>query len=192
MKTLPIRLFRSRPLRWALIAVVLFGLFGYLALPLIAKSLLSSQLSAKLHRETTVREIVVHPYALSAYVRGFAVKERDGSATALSFDELYVNLEGLPLLRGNLALKEIRLDNPYFKLVRNPDRSYNVSDLIEEFLNQPDEESKTRFALNNIQLSELKIGSDALKKLPSELRPDQSAILDALALQLPSSVKRIA
>lgn len=160
MKSLLARLFRSRPLRWSLIAVLLFGLFGYLALPLIAKSLLTSQLSAKLHRETTIREIVVHPYALSAYVRGFVVKERDGSATALSFDELYVNLEAASLLRGNLALKEIRLDQPYLKLVRNPDRSYNVTDLIEEFLNQPDEEPKTRFALNNIQLNGGKIDFD--------------------------------
>jgi len=160
MKILPARLLRSRPLRWSLIAVLLFGLLGYLALPPIAKSLLSSQLSAKLHRETTVREIVVHPFALSAYLRGFAVKERDGSATALSFDELYVNLEAIPLLRGNLALKEIRLDNPYFKLVRHPDRSYNISDLVEEFLNQPDEEPKMRFALNNIQLNGGKIDFD--------------------------------
>lgn len=160
MKPLPISLFRSRSLRWSLIAILLFGLFGYLALPLIAKSLLTSQLSAKLHRETTIREIVVHPYALSAYVRGFDVKERDGSATAFSFDELYVNLEAASLLRGSFVLKEIRIDNPYIKLVRNPDRSYNYTDLIEEFLNKPDDGSKARFALNNIQLNGGKIDFD--------------------------------
>jgi len=47
-------------------------------------------------------------------------------------------------------------------------------------------------ALNNIQLSDLKIGGEVVKKLPSELRPDQSAILNALRLKLPSLVKLVA
>lgn len=46
-------------------------------------------------------------------------------------------------------------------------------------------------ALNNIQLSDLKIGNDIVKKLPSKLRRDQSAILNALKLRLPSLVKLV-
>jgi hypothetical protein len=47
-------------------------------------------------------------------------------------------------------------------------------------------------ALNNIQLSDLKIGHDVVKKLPSQLRSDQSALLNALKLRLPSLVKPVA
>jgi transposase len=47
-------------------------------------------------------------------------------------------------------------------------------------------------ALNNIQLTELKIGTDVVKKSPSKLRSDQSAILNALKLRLPSLVKVVA
>jgi len=47
-------------------------------------------------------------------------------------------------------------------------------------------------ALNNIQLTELKIGTDVVKKLPNKLRPDQAAILNALKLKLPSLVKQVA
>jgi transposase len=47
-------------------------------------------------------------------------------------------------------------------------------------------------ALNNIQLADLKIGNDVVKKLPGKLRPDQSAILNALKLRLPSLVKPVA
>lgn len=46
-------------------------------------------------------------------------------------------------------------------------------------------------ALNNIQLSELKIGDNIVKKLPSKLRQDQSAILKALKIRLPSLVKPV-
>jgi uncharacterized protein involved in outer membrane biogenesis len=160
MKTLFARLFRAKIVRWMVAVPLLFGLIGYLAVPPIAKYVLTQHVSEKLHRQISIREIVVHPYALSAYVRGFALKERDGSATAASFDELYFNLEAISLLRGNLILSETRLTNPYVRLVRNPDRRYNFTDLIEEFLNQPDEEPKTRFALNNIQLTGGKIDFD--------------------------------
>jgi transposase len=47
-------------------------------------------------------------------------------------------------------------------------------------------------ALNNIQLSDLKIGSDVVKKLPTQMRLDQSEILKALKLRLPSLVKPVA
>ncbi len=157
MKSHASLLFRSRPLRWSLLVLITIGLFGYLVLPYIAKSVLTRQLNAKLHRATSISEIVIHPYALSAYVRGFALQEREGSATALAFDELYVQIDALSLLQGNLALKEIRLSNPHFMLVRNPDRSYNYSDLIEDMLGQPDSKNdqaaNPHFALNNIQLN---------------------------------------
>jgi len=160
MKTLPTRLLRAKPLRWIIATLLLVGLIGYLALPPITKYLVAHQLSEKLHREIQVQEIVIHPYALSAYVRGFQMKERDGSAVAVSFDELYLNLEAISLLRGNLVLREIHVDNPYVRLVRNPDRSYNFTDLIEEFLDQPDTEPKSLFALNNIELHGGKIDFD--------------------------------
>jgi hypothetical protein len=35
-------------------------------------------------------------------------------------------------------------------------------------------------------------GTDVVKKLPNKLRPDQSAILNALKLKLPSLVKQVA
>jgi transposase len=47
-------------------------------------------------------------------------------------------------------------------------------------------------ALNNIQLTNLKIGNAVVRKLPGKLRPDQSAILNALKLRLPSLVKLLA
>jgi len=46
-------------------------------------------------------------------------------------------------------------------------------------------------ALNNIQLSELKIGTTTIKQLPCTLRKDQSLILKALKLRLSSLVKLV-
>ena len=46
-------------------------------------------------------------------------------------------------------------------------------------------------ALNNIQLTELKIGNSAVKKLPSTLRTDQTSLLKSLQLHLPSMVRPV-
>lgn len=68
--------------------------------------------------------------------------------------------------------------------------------LLEEFqrrIQNLDTTTQTAIdALNNIQLSDLKIGDDVVKKLPAKLRADQTAILKALKLQLPSLVKLVA
>jgi len=47
-------------------------------------------------------------------------------------------------------------------------------------------------ALNNIHLTDLRIGTDVVKRLPGKLRPDQLTILVALKLRLPSLVKLVA
>lgn len=68
--------------------------------------------------------------------------------------------------------------------------------LLEEFQRQIHELDTTTEAaidaLNNIQLSELRIGKEIVKRLPSTLRTDQTAILKALNLNLPSLVKVVA
>ena len=54
-----------------------------------------------------------------------------------------------------LILKEVRLTNPYIKIARHPDKSYNFSDLMEEKGSKPPEKEKSkpfRFSLNNVRI----------------------------------------
>jgi uncharacterized protein involved in outer membrane biogenesis len=83
------------------------------------------------------------------------IKERDRSETFVSFDELFVNLQTISLYEKGLVLKEIWLKDPYIKVNRNPDESYNFSDLMEKKASPPPTEEKGkpfRFSLNNIRL----------------------------------------
>ena len=57
---------------------VLFTLIGFFVVPPILKSVLAAQLTAALHREVTIAEVRVNPFALSATLRGLAVKEPKG------------------------------------------------------------------------------------------------------------------
>jgi len=150
---------------WFVAIVGAFGILGGLVAPPLLRWKLASELSKKLHREVSIRQIRINPFAMSVTVRDFLMKERQGSTTAVSFDELYANLELKSLFRLGPVLKEIRLVKPYINVVRNEDRTYNFTDLIDEFTKQPPGPKSPpgpppRFALNNIQVVDGKIDFD--------------------------------
>jgi uncharacterized protein involved in outer membrane biogenesis len=135
------------------VAVLLYTLFGFLALPSILKSVLSKTLSETLHRKAEVREIRINPFALSIDVRGLTISERDAPGTWVSAEEVFANLQLASVFRGGPVLSEIRLSRPFVNIVRRPDGSYNFTDLIDEFTKKPAVESKPlRYSFNNIQI----------------------------------------
>jgi uncharacterized protein involved in outer membrane biogenesis len=138
-----------------IIFFAVFTIFGFFILPPILKSILTQKLSENLHREVTIEKIKFNPYALSMTVRKFMVKERDRSETFVSLDELFVNLQAISLYEKGLVLKEIRLKDPYIKINRNQDQSYNFSDLMEKKATPPPTQEKGkpfRFSINNIRI----------------------------------------
>ena len=54
-------------------AVLVYTLFGFLALPPILKSVLSKTLSETLHRKAELHDIRVNPLELSVSVRGLTI-----------------------------------------------------------------------------------------------------------------------
>jgi uncharacterized protein involved in outer membrane biogenesis len=150
---------------WFVAIVVAIGVLGGLVAPPLLRGKLASVLTDKLHRQVSIEQIRINPYALTATVRGFVVKEPQSQATAISFDELHLNLELWSLFRLAAVVKELRLVRPYINLVRNEDRTYNYQDLIKEFTSAPSEPPAPsgpppRFALNNIEVIDGKIDFD--------------------------------
>ncbi|HET9550026.1 MAG TPA: hypothetical protein VFQ03_07630, partial [Candidatus Binatia bacterium] len=122
---------------WVVSTFVAIGvLFGLVAPPLI-RGKVASALSDKFHRQVSIEQIKINPYAMSLTVRGFLMNERQSTSPAVSFDELYVNLELQSIFRLAPVLKELRIVKPYISLIRNDDRKYNFQDLIEEFTSGP-------------------------------------------------------
>ena len=108
----------------------MFTHFGFFGLPPLVKSLLTKRLSEALHREVTIQQIKMNPYALSLTIRGFLAKDKGSSEKFVSFDELYVNLQSISIPRVALVLREIRLKQPYFNVKRIDEATYNFSDLM--------------------------------------------------------------
>ncbi len=143
----------KKPLIWlAAVFAVLLAL-AFFGLPPLVKSLLIKRLSASLHREVSIREVTVNPLTLSVTVRGLLVKDRATSDTFASFEELFVNVQGLSALRAALIVKEIRLSQPFIRIILHRDNTYNFSDLFERGEPQKsDAVAPPKFSLNNIQV----------------------------------------
>jgi uncharacterized protein involved in outer membrane biogenesis len=147
---------------WTISLIVGFGvLLGLIAPPLL-RGKLAADLSEKLHREVSIEQIKINPYAMTLAVRGFLMKERGAQTPAVSFDELFVNLELQSLFRLAPVVKHLRLSKPYINLVRDEQRKYNFQDLIDEMTSAPSDPAapKTGFALHNIEILEGKIDFD--------------------------------
>jgi uncharacterized protein involved in outer membrane biogenesis len=205
---------RTRKLAiWLVAILALIGISLFAAPPLL-KSKIATELSKTLHREVSIEQIWFNPFTMSLTVRGFVVKERQGSATAISFDELYANLELQSLFRWAPVFKQVRLTKPYISLIRNQDRTYNFTDLIDEFTKGPPKDPPAptpRFALNNIQvldgridfddqpeqtkhvISSIKIGVPFISSIPSHVditvQPELHALVNDAPLDIDGETK---
>lgn len=162
---------------WFAGALIVIGVLGALVAPPLLRSKLAGLLSEKLHREVSIEQIRINPYAMTLTVRGFLMKERQSTATAVSFDELYVNLQLSSLFRLAPVIKELRLVKPYINLVRDTDFKYNYQDIIDDLMAGPSGPTP-RFSLNNIQLIDGKIDFDD--------RPEQTKhTISAIQMSVP-------
>ena len=147
--------------KWLLGFLLVFGAIGFFAAPPLVKTILLKQLSAQLHREVSIEQIAINPYALSAKVSGLSIKGEGGKEVA-GFDELFVNLSSASIFKLAAVVDEVRLQGLRVAVARVAEGRYDISDLLDEWMKPKDEpESGTpRFSLNNIQLIKGKIVLD--------------------------------
>jgi hypothetical protein len=144
---------------WTLGSLVVFTLVGFLVVPLVLRSVLTSQLTAKLHREVTIQAVWFNPFRLSVEVNGFSIKDREGDEPFVSFKELALNFQAVSVFKEGLVLRDILLRAPHVTIIRTEDLKYNFSDLLEEFAAKPAPEAEPppetkpfRYSLNNIRI----------------------------------------
>ena len=145
-------------LLWNVIGLIVFTLFGFFALPYILKYVVETQATKLLHRQTTVQEVQFNPFHLTLQVKGFDIKDRNGSDPFVSFEELALDLEAASVWERGPIVRDVLLKAPQVSIVRNEDLSYNFSDLLTEFAAKPETPPKSpaaeplHFSINNIRL----------------------------------------
>lgn len=133
---------------------VLIGVIGFLVLPPLLKPVVTKKISEALHRETSIDQIKINPFAPSVTIKGFKLADPGEKTSFVAFEELHVNAAVMTsIFRRALILDEIRLAKPYIGVTRKADGTYNFTDLIPKETSKKEEPSKPfLFSLNNIQI----------------------------------------
>jgi len=142
------------------IAIALFALSGFFALPPLVKSIAQTQAGKALGREVQIDALSINPFALSATVKGFRLYEKDSREVFASVDELYANVELSSVLHLAPVLSALRVSAPKVKIVRLTGQRFNFSDILETLAKQPKSDKKALFSLNNIELTDGRIDID--------------------------------
>jgi uncharacterized protein involved in outer membrane biogenesis len=136
----------------ALACLILYAIIGFLVMPAVVRSLLATHLSERLHRDVAIQSVSINPFALTVRIREGSITEPIRNLPFVSFDELFVDLEAVSLLKGGPVVREIRLIGLHATVIRHEDLTYNFSDVIER-LRQPNRKPFL-FSFNNIQITE--------------------------------------
>src|SRR5262249_60960311 len=145
---------------WAGGARALYAILGFLVAPPLVRSQLESNLAELLGRKVAVERVRINPFALSASIQGFAIKEREGDGNLFAFDELYVDFTLSSLFRLAPVIEAVHLARPSVRVVRNEDKSYSIQDILDRFAARPASPPgpTPRFAVYHISLTDRAIG----------------------------------
>jgi hypothetical protein len=132
--------------------IVVIMVAAYFILPPVLKSFLVKTLTENLHRQVTLQEISVNPLRLTVTLKSLQIKDRESNDSFISFDRLFLNIDTFSLFRRALILKEITLTNPFIRITRHEDGSYNFSDLIPKEEKEEKPSTPLEFSLNNIRI----------------------------------------
>ena len=150
---------------------VLFGLLAYFWLPGYAKAKLETALSEALHRPVTVQSIDIQPYTgtgrawLPLGEKSGSMDARQGAAVGR---QMYVNLSIASIVRAHL-IGSVSIRAPAVRLIREGEQQFNISDLIEDFLKRPKDETPTLFSVSNVVMGRSLRIVDRLKKSHQEI-----------------------
>ena len=116
---------------WAIVAVLLYTLLGFFAVPVLVKNSIISLVEEDFGRSAKIEKVEFNPYVLSLKVTGFGMHDTDGVQLA-AFDEFFVNFQLSSLFRWAWTFDEIRLAGSYFLFERFDVDDSRLSRLLDE------------------------------------------------------------
>ena len=135
------------------VAFLLYSIAGFWILPAVLKNVLEKKLSENLKRTVTIETIQVNPYLLKIFVKNFLVKDLSEKDHFVAFDQLFVDLEAVSLIKRALVIKTLTLTRPLVNLSRYKDLSYNFSDIAGSSGSEKKTNSKPfLFSVSNIEI----------------------------------------
>jgi len=140
-----------------LVAIVVYGLAGFVGVPMLLYHVVATQGSAALHRQASLGHAYFNPFRLRLELDKVHVTGRAGNDQFVDLGHLHVKVSWTSLFRLAPIVSEVKLTDPDIHIVRNPDKTFNFSDLLGAPSQPPPEPAPPskplRFAVSNIQLA---------------------------------------
>jgi hypothetical protein len=169
----------------ALSLVLLYALAGFFVVPYLITAYAIPAISEKLRRPVLVKAVELNPFVLSLRLTGFEIRESDQSAL-LGFDEFFVNLQAISLIRRAYVFDAIRLTVPYVSARISKDGHMNLSELVpRDDAPQPiasQQTEKTNAGIPAIEIGEFEI-AQAVVEFRDESKP-KPYVLDIVPIRL--------
>lgn len=159
------------------LGIILFVLILLFAAPRIARKYIVSHSMELIGRKLDIDRIRINYFTGTVRIDSLVLYEKNPDSAFMGFKRLRVNFNYWPLIRNEIHVSSITLENPRFQVLQNGDW-FNFSDLIAEESDSVEEEDTTagppvKYVLNNIQImhgymrySDLQLGNTiALKNL---------------------------
>lgn len=178
-----------RPALYALAALVVLTLLGYLVLPRVLHTQLEARLTELLLRPTTVRAVRFDPLDMRLEVSGLTVIDHD-APRLLAFERLVVDLEASQLWLLRLAFEELTLEAPYVRVVLEPGGRLNISDILAAQAAraaaepEPEPEPESRGELPVVRVARLALTQGAIDLLDRRQRQPFATQLSPLEISL--------
>ncbi len=137
--------------------VALFGLAGFVGVPLLLRHIATGQLATALHRPVSVGKIRFNPYRLKLDLDQLHIGERDSPHPFVDIGHIHVKVSWTSLFRLAPVVHEVTIERPAIHVVRIAEQRFNFSDLIStpaEKPSPPPSGKPFRFAISNIQIHE--------------------------------------
>jgi uncharacterized protein involved in outer membrane biogenesis len=167
--SIPIRPAWRRRLRigaiCAAVAVVLYALLGFVAVPWFAKRQIESLAPAELGRRATVGEVRFNPFTLRARISNFELADKEPGKTLLAFELLDVNATWDSLWKRALMVEQLKLVRPHVRFALDAAGRSNVQDLMERPASRRSGGSggsggESPFAVNNLVVEDGTVSFD--------------------------------
>ena len=191
------------------IALLLFGVVGYFAIPKAVRWGLETVATRELGRTVRVESISANPFTLRVTLHGLTVEGGAGeSAPLLTVRELTANASSASLFYRAPVLDALSVDGLVANLVRLEAQRFNFSDIIEKLQAKPKtDDAPARFSVNNIRVkdgtinfddrpvgrkhvvSDLALGIPFLSNLPTDVDVDVQPALSARVNGAPLEVR---
>jgi uncharacterized protein involved in outer membrane biogenesis len=115
---------------------LVYTVAGFFIAPLIIQSQIIGQIQKNLGVQAFVREVAFNPYELSLSVKGFEIQDTHHEPLG-GFEEFFVNIQLISIVKGVSTFKEVRLLRPFGQLIVRPDGQLNFLDLTKQEESSP-------------------------------------------------------